>query len=140
MNHSKAVVRLTLLRILKAICDVHPNRVGLVEKYGIYEIVEKLSKQDGAVLVRELAREIMPFIAPVLKPAQSRQSKNGELAPKMSLAPKRRPRRTASDASFSATDITPKTAPSTSRFQASTRSRAVPRQKLGDISWVPDNR
>jgi len=69
LGHSKALVRLNLLRIVKTVCDVHPNRAILVERYGIYEIVAKLSKEDGAVLVRELAREIMPTLAPALKPS-----------------------------------------------------------------------
>lgn len=71
LGHSKALVRLNLLRIFKTVCDVHPNRAILVERYGIYEIVAKLSKEDGAVLVRELAREIMPTLAPALKPSIS---------------------------------------------------------------------
>lgn len=71
LGHSKALVRLNLLRIVKTVCDVHPNRAILVERHGIYEIVAKLSKEDGAVLVRELAREIMPTLAPALKPSIS---------------------------------------------------------------------
>lgn len=45
---------------------MHPNRTLLVEKYGLLDVVEKLSKGDGAVLVRELAREIVPTLRPVL--------------------------------------------------------------------------
>ena len=71
LSHAKAVVRLNLLRLLRAVCDAHPNRAMLVERYGIYAMVSKLSKEDGAVLVRELAREIMPSLAPALKPASS---------------------------------------------------------------------
>jgi len=71
LGHSKALVRLNLLRIVKTVCDVHPNRAMLVERHGIYEIVAKFSKEDGAVLVRELAREIMPTLAPALKPSIS---------------------------------------------------------------------
>jgi len=71
LGHSKALVRLNLLRIINTVCDVHPNRVILVEKHGIYEIVVKLSKEDEAVPVRELAREIMPTLAPALKPSIS---------------------------------------------------------------------
>lgn len=83
LGHSKALVRLNLLRIVKTVCDVHPNRAMLVERHGIYEIVAKLSKEDGAVLVRELAREIMPTLAPALKPStpvglgSSRSSREG---------------------------------------------------------------
>jgi hypothetical protein len=70
-QHTKAVVRLNLLRILRYVCEVHPNRAVLVERYGLLQVVEKLSKTggDGAVLVRELAREIVPVLRPALKPA-----------------------------------------------------------------------
>ncbi len=89
LGSSKAVVRLNLLRILRTVCDVHPNRAVLVERYGIYDIVAKLSQDDVAVLVRELAREIVPTLAPALKPS-ARLSK-GIDTPKSSkaIAPKR---------------------------------------------------
>ncbi|KAF5360481.1 hypothetical protein D9756_004630 [Leucocoprinus leucothites] len=62
----KAVVRLNLLKLLRSVVEVHPNRMMLVEKYGLLDVVERLSKTDGAVLVRELAREIVPTLRPVL--------------------------------------------------------------------------
>ena len=70
---AKAVVRLNLLKILRGVCDVHPNKSMLVERYGLLSVVEKLSKDggDGAVLVRELAREIVPALRPALKPSSS---------------------------------------------------------------------
>lgn len=144
LNHSKAVVRLNLLRLLKAICDVHPNRSALVEKYGIYEIVEKLSKQDNAVLVRELAREIMPSLAPVLKPVPSRNGRTGELAPKIGITPRRRPRRAASDVSatldsaprFGGSLVTPRTQSAGTK----NNNRTYSRQKLGDITWNTEAR
>ncbi|KAG8817392.1 hypothetical protein FRC17_011250 [Serendipita sp. 399] len=64
LTHHKAVVRLNLLRLLKAICDIHPDRASLVERFGLYEVVERLSRTDSAVLVRELAREIVPVLLP----------------------------------------------------------------------------
>lgn len=141
LGHSKAVVRLNLLRLLKTICDVHPSRTALVEKYGIYEIVEKLSKQDNAVLVRQLAREIMPSLAPVLKPAPTRNGRVGELAPKLGITPRRRPRRAASDAS-TVMEPSPRIASSymVPRTQSAglgigTKNRIFSRQKLGDITW-----
>lgn len=70
-HNSKAVVRLNLLRILRSVCETHPNRSMLVERYGLLGVVEKLSRGDGAVLVRELAREIIPTLKPALKPAAS---------------------------------------------------------------------
>jgi hypothetical protein len=64
LTHQKAVVRLNLLKLLRAICDVHPDRASLVERFGLYNVVERLSRTDGAVLVRELAREIVPILLP----------------------------------------------------------------------------
>lgn len=57
---TKAVVKLNLLRFTKVICECHPDKATLVERFGLAEIVERLSRQDGAVLVRELAKEILP--------------------------------------------------------------------------------
>ncbi|KAF7966406.1 hypothetical protein HWV62_38446 [Athelia sp. TMB] len=130
-NHSKAVVRLNLLRILRTVCDVHPNRAMLVERYGLYEIVRKLSESDGAVLVRELAREIVPALKPALRPSlrtmdngsgvgTSKTGLSGGLAPKKA-------RRTASETS----------ATSTPGRVLSMQGRDVKptRTKLGDFSW-----
>ena len=98
MGHSKAVVRLNLLRLLRTVCDVHPNRAILVEKFGLYDIVVKLSKEDGAVLVRELAREITPALAPALKPLSSRMGGGSRAdASKSAIAVKKKMRRTASE-------------------------------------------
>ena len=55
----KAIVRLNLLRILRTICDVHPNRHELIRQYDLFDAVEKLAENDKAVLVKELAKEIM---------------------------------------------------------------------------------
>lgn len=57
---TKAVVRLNLLRITKTVIEVHPDRAALVERFGLWDIVERLARQDAAVLVRELAKEILP--------------------------------------------------------------------------------
>lgn len=137
LNHSKAVVRLALLRILKSICDVHPNKTALVDKFNIYATVEFLSKDDGAVLVRELAREFLVTIEPALKPLP-RVSKIGA-TPKTSLAPKKRTRRTASETS--ALDITtkPPTTPLSTRPTADVKPKPL-RQTLKDIPWRSDQR
>ncbi|CAG8748442.1 26935_t:CDS:1, partial [Racocetra persica] len=58
-GHPKPVVRLNLLRILKSICDVHPQREDVIKRYGLFEIIVKLSTEDPAVLIRELAKEIL---------------------------------------------------------------------------------
>jgi hypothetical protein len=135
LRHSKAVVRLNLLRILRTVCDVHPNRAILVERYGLHEIVLQLSKNDGAVLVRELAREIVPALVPALKPTSRHGVKGIESTKTSSLAPKRG-RRTASETSV--------IAPSSGGSPTATGQLALPpkssRLKLGDISWRSSNR
>ncbi|KAI6042650.1 hypothetical protein EDC04DRAFT_2657661 [Pisolithus marmoratus] len=133
LGHSRAVVRLNLLRILRTVCDVHPNRAMLVERYGLHEIVLKLSKDDGAVLVRELAREILPALAPVLKPAIGKSGLKGHDTSKGSaiIAP-RKARRTASETS--AVLNTSTSTPSSSRYGIE-RPRSSSRHRLGDIQW-----
>lgn len=77
---AKAVVRLNLLKILRGVCDVHPNKAMLVERYGLLSVVERLSRDGGdggAVLVRELAREIVPALKPALRPSSAGASLNG---------------------------------------------------------------
>lgn len=90
LGSSKAVVRANLLRILRTVCDVHPNRAVLVERYGIYDIVARLSEEDSAVLVRELARDIVPTLAPALKPsARLARGLEASKGPSKGIAPKR---------------------------------------------------
>jgi hypothetical protein len=151
-------VKLNLLRILRTVCDVHPNRALLVERYGIYEAVASLRRDDGAVLVRELAREIEPSLAPALKP-----SLRGFDTPKSAIAPKKRApvaRRTASDTSGLGTPSPPfgtgllisrvtsagagtATATAggagtsgTSGIGADTSRGPSPRLRVGDIPWL----
>lgn len=157
-HNSKAVVRLNLLRILRTVCEVHPNRAMLVEKYGLLGVVERLSRGggDGAVLVRELAKEIIPTLKPGLRPAAAKTKSNGSDTPGKNggsaLAPKKM-RRTASEAS--ATPLRSVSSgtigsggsgsggsggggSSTARLATGKPQRA--RQKLGDIPWqAPDS-
>ncbi|KAH9172667.1 hypothetical protein EDB89DRAFT_2069559 [Lactarius sanguifluus] len=76
LSNSKAVVKLNLLRILRAVCDVHPNRALLVEFYGIHETVAVLRRKDGAVLVREIEPSLAPALKPSLRGADTPKSSN----------------------------------------------------------------
>lgn len=62
----KAVTKLNLLRLTRVIFESHAD-VSSLAKYGVREAVDRLSRQDDAVLVRELAKEILPTLGP--KPA-----------------------------------------------------------------------
>lgn len=159
-NHGKAVVRLNLLRVLKGVCDVHPNKAILVDKYGLGSVVEKLSREDAAVLVRELAREIQPSLGGSL--LKSRPKGRAETPGKVAIAPKKGPtkmRRTASESTSSAAlhlrqnlrsewsespsnqnaspmTSVPPSSMSSSRKSSGTSSRGQrPRQKLETIPW-----
>ncbi|BFZ61723.1 Protein kinase of the Mitotic Exit Network [Saitoella coloradoensis] len=59
LQHSKAIVRLSLLRILRSVCDASPDPRRLVLFYGLREVVHRLAEHDSAVLVQELAKEIL---------------------------------------------------------------------------------
>lgn len=163
-QNGKAVVRLNLLRILRGVCEVHPNRVMLVERYGLLGVVEKLSRGggDGAVLVRELAREIVPALKPALKPAvgvgmRSKSSGTGSVdlsssqsKSNLSIAPKRL-RRAASEANpatpLGSVNVNNGLAGDTSSARLSTAGGKIrppgsakptttsSRQRLGDIAW-----
>lgn len=119
LAHSKAVVRLNLLRILRAVCDAHPNRPMLVERYKLDSIVERVSREDGAVLVRELAREIVPTLRPAL--SAKGDGKKGVVAPKKT-------RRTASE-----TSVIGAPSPKSKLTNGSPKPRAW-RVKLGELS------
>ncbi|KAF8208416.1 hypothetical protein K438DRAFT_1812186 [Mycena galopus ATCC 62051] len=154
VGHSKekAVVRLNLLRVLRTVCEVHPNRAMLVERYGLLGIVEGLSRGggDGAVLVRELAREIVPVLKPGLKPVTTARGNNGHQATRSTpgeggqqvdsprvaaLAPKKL-RRTASETmgpSFGSARLGDREAAGSTPANGKTKPG---RQKLGDIPWA----
>lgn len=136
LNHGKPLVRLNLLRILRTVCDVHPNRAMLVERFRIYDIVSKLGKDDQAVLVREMARDILPTLAPALKPVSSRAIKGAD-SPKSALAPKKKMRRTASESAASVAPMFP-----TTHMRSATRpigiSSRLARQLPSDASIQSD--
>lgn len=55
----KPVVRLNLLRIIRSICDATPDEGLLLKSFGVYEAVKTLADKDSAILVRELANELV---------------------------------------------------------------------------------
>jgi hypothetical protein len=91
LNTKKAVVRLNLLRIIRSICDASEDEGGatLIRTYGLYEAVERLSDADPAILVREMASELVKscdisskrgFESSRLRPAMRRASSSTALS------------------------------------------------------------
>ncbi|KAL9006425.1 MAG: hypothetical protein Q9188_000830 [Gyalolechia gomerana] len=59
LNSNKAVVRLNLLRIVRSICDASDDQGTIIRRYGLMDAIERLAEVDGAVLVRNLAGELI---------------------------------------------------------------------------------
>lgn len=59
LQSNKAVVRLNLLRIIRSICDASDEQGGLISQYGLVDAIQRLAEVDGAVLVRNMASELI---------------------------------------------------------------------------------
>jgi hypothetical protein len=59
LNHKKAVVRLNLLRIVRSISGPHEEKTLSIRSHEIYETIEILAEHDPAVLVRNMASELI---------------------------------------------------------------------------------
>ena len=59
LQSSKAVVRLNLLRIIRSICDAGDEPGSLLVRYDLYDTIHRLAEYDGAVLVRNMAGELL---------------------------------------------------------------------------------
>ena len=59
LSSNKAVVRLNLLRIVRSICDASDEQGATIRRYGLEDIIERLAENDGAVLVRNMASELI---------------------------------------------------------------------------------
>lgn len=59
LQSSKAVVRVNLLRIVRSICDASDDPGGLLDRYELLDAIQRLAEFDGAVLVRNMAGELL---------------------------------------------------------------------------------
>lgn len=59
VQSKKAVVRLNLLRITRSICDATDQDGNLITTCGLYDAINDLAKNDQAILVRELASDLI---------------------------------------------------------------------------------
>jgi hypothetical protein len=59
LGHKDAVTRLNFLRILRTICDAKDEGCWLIRAFGCYERISWLMEHDSAVLVRQLAEELV---------------------------------------------------------------------------------
>lgn len=59
VQSKKALVRLNLLRIIRSICDASDEDGNLITTYGLYTAIADLAKHDTAILVREMAGDLI---------------------------------------------------------------------------------
>ncbi|KAI9664448.1 MAG: hypothetical protein M1821_005894 [Bathelium mastoideum] len=59
LGTKKAVVRLNLLRIIRSICDASEEQGVLIGKFGLLDAVQRLAEHDPAILVREMAGDLL---------------------------------------------------------------------------------
>ena len=59
LQSNKAVVRLNLLRIIRSICDASEEQGALISRHGLDDTIQRLAENDGAVLVRNMASELI---------------------------------------------------------------------------------
>ncbi|KAK4496703.1 hypothetical protein PRZ48_012686 [Zasmidium cellare] len=59
LHSKKAVVRVNLLRVLRSICDACAEQGSLLQQYGLLDAIKDLERHDPAILVRNLAEELV---------------------------------------------------------------------------------
>jgi len=59
LHAKKPLVRLNLLRVIRSICDSSEEEGALIKQYGLLDSVQDLAKTDQAILVREMANELV---------------------------------------------------------------------------------
>ncbi|KAI7466854.1 hypothetical protein KC351_g14313 [Hortaea werneckii] len=59
LHAKKPLVRLNLLRVLRSICEASEEEGALIQRYGLLESIDELAKTDQAILVREMAKELV---------------------------------------------------------------------------------
>lgn len=99
LQSNKAVVRLNLLRIIRSICDASDEQNPLIRRYGLEETIQRLAESDGAVLVRNMAGELI---------------KSGEMNDRLGLSgSRRRPARRSSSSTTPPSLLTSYSMPTT---------------------------
>ena len=126
LQSTKAVVRLNLLRIVRSICDASEEQGALIGRYGLEETIQRLAENDGAVLVRNMASELI---------------KSSDMSERLGLSGnKRRPGRRSSSSTTPPSLLTSYSTPSTptsSRGGHLTNYALDRAQKNGPSSAVP---
>lgn len=108
IQSNKAVVRLNLLRIIRSICDASDEQGALISTCGLEDTIQRLAEKDGAVLVRNMASELI---------------KSSEMHDKLAISgSRRRPGRRSSSSTTPPSVLTSYSMPSTPTSNRSSNS------------------
>ncbi|KAF2864004.1 hypothetical protein K470DRAFT_273982 [Piedraia hortae CBS 480.64] len=82
LHAKKPLVRLNLLRVIRSICDAREEQGALLGQYGLLECVQDLAKNDSAILVREMANDLIKSSERVVpaRPYALRQASSNSMA------------------------------------------------------------
>lgn len=61
LNHKKAVIRLNLLRVVRSVCEPVLDTGEGIRGHPLFEAIRSLAENDNAVLVRNMASELVKF-------------------------------------------------------------------------------
>ena len=85
VHAKKPLVRLNLLRVIRSICDASEEQGALISKFALLDSVEGLAKHDPAILVREMANDLVKssemVAAPAVRYAGIRRSSSSTTTP-----------------------------------------------------------
>ncbi|KAF2227305.1 hypothetical protein BDZ85DRAFT_299938 [Elsinoe ampelina] len=109
LQSKKALVRLNLLRIIRSICDASDEDGNLITSYGLYTAIADLAKHDQAILVREMAGDLI---------------KSSELNARRSMDGVRRTLRRSSSSTMTPTLASSSSLPPTPSSERAANSRA----------------
>ncbi|KAK1138651.1 Protein kinase of the Mitotic Exit Network [Aspergillus melleus] len=108
LHHTKAAVRLNLLRIISSICDSSEEQGGLLAKYGLLDAIGEL-EHDPAILVRDMAGKLI---------------KSNERSEAYSLGKRKPGVRRMSTSTTPPGLLTSQSSPTTPQFNRSSQSKA----------------
>ncbi|CAD6441345.1 922e390f-8a74-409d-978a-b007f9d50a7b [Sclerotinia trifoliorum] len=127
LTHKKAVVRLNLLRIVRSICDASGDEAESIRHHALFEVIQHLAENDSAVLVRNMASELVKFNL-------DKASENGS-GPRSRLSSRRGSSYTSPSLQHSAsTPLTPTQASRMSQTSAFIDGSVTPNRRSGMAS------
>lgn len=131
LNHKKAVVRLNLLRIVRSICDPSEDQAESIRRHKLFTEIRSLAENDNAVLVRNMASELV-------KISLGKEHESGSSGrTRQSLARRQSSFTHSSLQSIASTPLTPTHASRLSQTSAFIDGSVTPRR--GPILAVPTN-